>query len=566
MARKKPSIPDAEIPNAEIPSPDPSPLDPDLIAAWRQMAGQLNLGLFLHVNGILVFVSEIILRIAGLTREEMIGTPFWNWVHPEDRIMVADRAAARLRGEEVPDTYCFRALHKNGEVLWLELRATPIEYKGQTAIMGYVVDVTERRKAEEALKEEARQQKQDLEGIREVLHKAIMSSPLPVTLVSLDDGRLVEVNRAFEDSTGWSREEALGRTTAELDMWEDPRDRGTLLERLRKDGWVRNLEIDFRARDGRIIKCLYTGEVVRLDGREAVLAISADITPLKEAMARLAESETRYRQLVEGAPVGIGVMDLETGLVVSVNDRLCEYLGYKAEELVGMSPADFFDREGRRDFLRRKAAMQEGTSEGFTSENRFITRDGQIRWAIISANMVPGKAGQPFMSRAIITDITARRRAEAELAHRERELIMKSRQLSEMNKSLRTLSRRRSEDFKVFETRILDNIEELVMPYLGRLKDSPLNVDQRVFLNIVEANLSEISAPFMRQIGEKHNNLTPREVEVANLVRMGNSSKEIAKLLGISKRAVEFHRDSLRNKLGLKKTRKNLRAYLASIR
>ncbi|MFH2099529.1 MAG: helix-turn-helix transcriptional regulator, partial [Pseudomonadota bacterium] len=166
----------------------------------------------------------------------------------------------------------------------------------------------------------------------------------------------------------------------------------------------------------------------------------------------------------------------------------------------------------------------------------------------------------------IITYITARPRAEAELAHRERELIMKSRQLSEMNKSLRTLSRRRSEDFKVFETRILDNIEELVMPYLGRLKDSPLNVDQRVFLNIVEANLSEISAPFMRQIGEKHNNLTPREVEVANLVRMGNSSKEIAKLLGISKRAVEFHRDSLRNKLGLKKTRKNLRAYLASIR
>lgn len=157
------------------------------------------------------------------------------------------------------------------------------------------------------------------------------------------------------------------------------------------------------------------------------------------------------------------------------------------------------------------------------------------------------------------------KKTQDELKKAAGELEVKARHLEEVNEALRSLLKQSKEDYRKFEQRIVANVEDLVLPYVKRLKDTSLDMDQQVYLNVIESNLTELVAPFMRRLGDKHANLTPREIEVANLVRMGATSKEIAKLLNISKRAVEFHRDSLRRKLGLKKTKRNLRAYLASL-
>lgn len=153
----------------------------------------------------------------------------------------------------------------------------------------------------------------------------------------------------------------------------------------------------------------------------------------------------------------------------------------------------------------------------------------------------------------------------AELEKKLFELEIRTGELEEVNKALRTLIEQTRNASQEFQQRVVANVEDLVLLYVARMKDTALSMDQRIFLNVIEQNLTEIVAPFMRRIGNRHANLTPREIEVANLVRMGVKSKEIAKLLNISKRAVEFHRDSLRKKLDLKKTKKNLRAYLASL-
>ncbi len=157
------------------------------------------------------------------------------------------------------------------------------------------------------------------------------------------------------------------------------------------------------------------------------------------------------------------------------------------------------------------------------------------------------------------------KKAYDELKKAADDLEVKARHLEEVNEALRSLLKQAKEDYRKFEQRIVANVEDLVLPYVKRLKETSVDMDQQVYLNVVESNLTELVAPFMRRLGDKHANLTPREIEVANLVRMGATSKEIAKLLSISKRAVEFHRDSLRRKLGLKKTKRNLRAYLASL-
>jgi DNA-binding CsgD family transcriptional regulator len=103
------------------------------------------------------------------------------------------------------------------------------------------------------------------------------------------------------------------------------------------------------------------------------------------------------------------------------------------------------------------------------------------------------------------------------------------------------------------------------LPYLEKLKGGMLDEKQMTYLKLLESNLNDIISPFLQKLSSQYLNLTPTEIQVANLVREGKSTKEISSLLNISKRAVEFHRNNIRDKLGLKKAKANLRSYLLSL-
>jgi DNA-binding CsgD family transcriptional regulator len=139
-------------------------------------------------------------------------------------------------------------------------------------------------------------------------------------------------------------------------------------------------------------------------------------------------------------------------------------------------------------------------------------------------------------------------------------------ELTEKNKCLKTLHAQARDDKKDLECQITSRAEQFVLPYLKRMDKPDLHPEDRILLRVAIANLEEILSPYPRKLhGIIEQKLTPRECEIAQLVKMGKTSKEISSALGLTKRAVEFHRDQLRNKLGLKKKKQNLRAYLASI-
>ncbi len=162
-------------------------------------------------------------------------------------------------------------------------------------------------------------------------------------------------------------------------------------------------------------------------------------------------------------------------------------------------------------------------------------------------------------------EIAFRRKTESVLRKKERELQINALNLKEANTALKVLLRRRDEDKIEFEERILFNVKELIEPYLEKIKRTRLNDNQNALLEILESNLNDIISPFARRMSSKFLSLTPKEIQIANLIKQGKTTKDIAAFMNVSNRTIDTHRKNLRAKLGIGKQRANLRTHLLSI-
>ena len=153
----------------------------------------------------------------------------------------------------------------------------------------------------------------------------------------------------------------------------------------------------------------------------------------------------------------------------------------------------------------------------------------------------------------------------AELRAVNEELEVKTINLEEANVALKILLKKRDADKLEFEEKILMNTKDLIMPYIEKLSRSGLNERQNVFVRIIESNLNDIISPFSLKLSSKYLNLTPAEIQVANLVKQGKTTKEIANLLNVSYRTICFHRQNIRKKLGLQNQKANLRSHLMAL-
>ena len=113
--------------------------------------------------------------------------------------------------------------------------------------------------------------------------------------------------------------------------------------------------------------------------------------------------------------------------------------------------------------------------------------------------------------------------------------------------------------------KVIANVKELIMPYIEKLKTTPLNDTQATLVDIVEMHLNEITSPFLMKLTSTYLGFTPKEIQVASLIRDGKKTKEIARIMNVSKSAIDLHRNHIRNKLGLNNKKVNLRSYLASL-
>ncbi|MEW5912895.1 MAG: PAS domain S-box protein [Thermodesulfobacteriota bacterium] len=286
---------------------------------------------------------------------------------------------------------------------------------------------------------------------------------------------------------------------------------------------------------------------------------------LARVRAALAESEERFRATFELAPVGIVFGDLRGALRLT-NRRVRQLFGYEQEaEFINLRlwqcthPDDLWTVERFKKLLA-------GEIDDYEVEKRYLRRDGSVWWASVNCCLVRDEAGRPHYFVVLVEDISERKQAEEALKAAQEELEAKvaerTAELQAANTALQVLLDHRADERRELEEKVVASANRLLRPLLERLAASGLTADQRALVKMVSSGVQEITSPFTRRLSSQLVGLTPKELEVAHLVKEGKTSSEIADLLVISENAVAFHRQNIRGKLGIKTKKINLSSYL----
>ena len=237
----------------------------------------------------------------------------------------------------------------------------------------------------------------------------------------------------------------------------------------------------------------------------------------------------------------------------------CKVLyGYKPSELLGCNIIEKLippeDRETQRNIMEE---LRQSKKPRNGLRRRGMRKDSTI--VPIVTHCLPVLEGTTVVGfRGLSRDISVIQKLELHLEH-------KTRELTEVNNALSLLLHQGADARAEHERRIHDNLQRLVLPYLEKIQERCKDQELELYLRVAIANLEKITSTFNLTLSAKLEGLTPRELEVAELIKQGRSTKQMATILDLSSRTVEFYRDKLRVKLGIKSKKTNLRSYLSSL-
>jgi PAS domain S-box-containing protein len=291
----------------------------------------------------------------------------------------------------------------NGKVDWVHWEIYPW-YENEDEIGGIVLFsevITERKLSEKALHES-----------EERFRKAFFTSPDAININRTDDGLYVDINNGFTKITGYTREEIIGKTSLEMQVWENPEDRGRMVESLTINGFATNIDARFRMKNGEIRNGLMSASLITLDGVSHVLSITRDITERKQAEENLRASEEKYRGLLESLDNVIAMID-EQGRFLYMNQIAATQLEKPADFLTGKTMHELFPKpEADRQLSHILLSINEDKVLAF--ENISIVA-GKPVWYKTTIHPIHDAAGKPFCALINSVDINKLKLAQQEL-------------------------------------------------------------------------------------------------------------------------------------------------------
>lgn len=298
---------------------------------------------------------------------------------------------------------------------------------------------------------------------------------------------------------------------------------------------------------------------------------------LKEAIKRrqqveekLSRSEERFRLALDASSDGLWDRNLLTNEEY-YGENWHRTLGFNDEEAQSMccSWKDLLHPEDRERALATLQDHIEGKTPGYEAEFRLKNKKGDYQWILSRGRVVAwDEQRRPTRIIGTHTDITRLKNVEAALQRAQADLEIKVKdrtaELEETNIALKVLLKKREQDKAALEQRVVANVTDLVEPYLAKLEESRLTDQQRVLVGILKSNINELISPFTQNFSTELTRLTPTEIQVANLIKQGKRSKEIAEVMYLSPGTINIHRKNIRKKLGLTHKKANLQSILSA--
>ena len=381
-------------------------------------------GIYIDQDGKFVFANQRFADIFGYKREALIGMESRAVVHPEDRAMTDEMRGKRLKGEAAPSEYEARGLTKDGRTIWVARRNTRIEYKGRSAILGNVVDITLRRQAEEELRESEQRSKTILDAIQ-----------TGIMIIDPETHTIVDANPVATKMIGASKEDIVGRRCHKF-MCPSEKHKCPVTDLKHT---VDNSERILLTATGETVPILKTVVPVLLSGRNHLLESFLDISERKKAEEELKESQERYYTVLEACPDPLVVYDME-GRGMYINPAFSQVFGWTPGEILGMK-LRYVPEENWPETKTMIEKVLAG--ESFTGvESRRSTKEGNILDVSISAATFLSREGKPAGSVHILRDITEHKMVEEALkkAHDELELRVEER-TAELGKTTKQLEK-----------------------------------------------------------------------------------------------------------------------------
>jgi diguanylate cyclase (GGDEF)-like protein/PAS domain S-box-containing protein len=370
-------------------------------ALYKVLVDNCRDGVFLIQRGRVVFANRALADILGYDEQELVGKAYMEMVAPEDREAQSARRDERERGSQSVQRYEIHMLRRDGSRVLCAVHADAVQYGGDIASTGVIRDVTEERRQHAALEDAERRYREIFERSPSGLFRTHM------------DGRILEVNPQLARLLGYASADELKQQRSMFDVYADPQERASLVQRILQGGGVDDYETRIVARDGRRI---WVSTSVRLiqpdDGGEPQFAGSVlDLSARREVEAALQRSEAKYRTLVEHSQVGVFISRGDH--YTYVNQRLCEMYGYSESELLALSYRDLVAPEYLPAATERLRRLRAGESLPPDFESCYVCKDGSRIYVTVSIGPIEID-GEPHLT-GTVRDITRHREAEHRL-------------------------------------------------------------------------------------------------------------------------------------------------------
>jgi len=249
----------------------------------------------------------------------------------------------------------------------------------------------------------------------EIFSKAFQCNPDPITITTLGEGRYVEVNNSFLEISGYKRQEVIGRTAFDLDIWVNFQERDLFIKELREQGYSRrDEEMKFCCKFGEIRDFSCSTEIIYINEVPYLLWVTRDISDRKKIEEALFLSEDKFSKAFNASPISMSITSLVDGRIIAFNDAFCRVLGYSRKEILGRTSLDigFWLNPRIRDLIKKKSLEKKRIRD---IEIDFIKKNGEIRLGLYSAEVIDIN-GEPCVL-SIVTDITEKKQAEVEIKY-----------------------------------------------------------------------------------------------------------------------------------------------------